>query len=167
MGLWGPTLEERLAGAARALDAAGAYGATEDLTNFAQARAELGRARDLAKTGRQWEARRAAVRASSYATLAQRDALVRREEQRRQAEAIVRGLEEGIEALEKLYSEVTPGLDKAKTSRLLSLMKEARQAVATLALAYEQGRYDEVIDGENEAVNALGGTRQELTAAKR
>jgi hypothetical protein len=167
LGVIGPSGRELSEQAARSLEAARAYGATEDLPSFQAAVGELERARDLARRGEDRQAWRAAAQASAHAIVAQRQALSGREEQRHQAEAIVAHIDRLVSELEDLYVAVTPGLDKPRVARLLSLMKVARQAGASLGLAYEQGNYRKVVDDEKGARAMLAAVREALTGAKR
>src|SRR5437660_502285 len=105
LGLMGPTADERIESAQRALQAARAYGA-EGLSVYGEASRELDRARQLAREGSDRAARHAAARAERAAVAAQRSALVTREDERRRAEAIVNDVDKQLNDLENLYSAV-------------------------------------------------------------
>jgi hypothetical protein len=165
IGLWGPNFSERLSEAERAVGTARHYGARDETPDLAAALGELEQARGLRKAGKDRQARLAASRALDHAIRAQRQALLGRETARRRAAGIVKDLDRGVEDLEKLYSERAPGLDRKTTSRLFSQMKDARQAAATLVLAYQKGGYDEVIAGEALAKQVLASTAEQLRAA--
>src|SRR5688572_5106160 len=141
LGVVGPTAQDRIDEAARAIAAARAYGGGAALAPLKMAEDEVARARTLAAQGREREARHAAVRATSAAIEAQKMALVAHTEVRQQAEAVYNDLDRQIMALEKLYEEITPGLEKEQTAQLLSLMKLTRQTTGLLFLAYEQHDY--------------------------
>ena len=164
-GIWGPNFAERLSEAERAVGTARHYGARDDAPDLSAALLEIERAQGLRKIGHHRQARLAASRALEHAIRAQRQALLGREAARRRAAGIVKDLDRGVEDLEKLYSERVPGLDRSTTSRLFSQMKEARQAAATLVLAYQKGGYDEVIAGEALAKKVLASTAEQLRAA--
>jgi len=166
-GLWGPSFPERLSEAERAVSAARHYGAREGdaAPDLAAALREIEHAQGLRKIGKHRQARLAASRALDHAIRAQRQALLAREAARRRAAGIVKDLDRGVEDLEKLYSDRAPGLDRPTTSRLFSQMKDARQAAATLVLAYQKGGYDEVIAGEAFAKKVLASTAEQLRAA--
>jgi hypothetical protein len=165
LGLSGPEVEDVIAGAEHAVEAARIYGATEDLSRFAAAERELESARALAQRGRKREARQAARRASEQAILAQRDALLRRDAQRRQAQAVVEEADRRLNDLEKIYTQVTKGLEKRKVAELLSSMKEARQAGAGLVLAFEQDDYPKVLADQAAAFATLDVVLAELRKA--
>ena len=166
LGLIGPTPEELVDGAARSLEVARTYGADEQLATFAAAAKELETARDLARRGKSRQARRAAATVVSLANEAQRLALSRREEERRRVEAIVKEVDRMLNELEDLYRVVTQGLDKARVSRLLSLMKESRRAGAALFLANDQGNYRKVIQDEKATKEALAAARETLRSVR-
>ena len=167
MGLLGPSDQERIDRAARAVDAARAYGATANIPAFAAAQADLERARGSLAQGRAGEARRTAESAVDHAVEAQRVALVRAQETRRRAEEVVDELDREVNRLEELYSTVAPGLDKATVSGLLSHMKRAREAAATLFLAKDQGNFARVVAGEAPARQVLAEARARLEASRR
>jgi hypothetical protein len=166
LGVMGPTVDEEIAGASRAVEAARSYGAQDGQVPFDAARKELQSARELAERKHGHEARWAARRARASAVEAQRYALAARDERRRRAGQIVNEVDKMINGLEDLYSEVTPGLDRETVSRLLSLMKGARQTGAGLFLAYEQGNYDRVVEDEKGVREALRSVQQALQSAK-
>ena len=165
-GVIGPSPDETIAAAERALNAARTYGATPEMPALAAAARELERARALAAEGHGRDARHASKRAQDLAVEAQRAALVRRDETRRQAEVVYNDLDRQINDLEKLYSTVTPGLDKQEVGELLTLMKVTRASAAMLFLAYEQENYKAVVDGEPAARAAIARMRSRLEAAR-
>jgi hypothetical protein len=165
-GLLGPTAAERVDEAARAVAIARAYGAT-DGPALRAAEAELARARERAAAGDERDARRAAQAATAAAIEAQRAALVARSGRAARAEAAYGDLEREINALEKLYGEVTPGLPRARVSELLSAMKATRQATGAVFLAYEQKDYGTVLAREGRAREAVAAMRRALEAARR
>ena len=166
-GLMGPSAQERIDEAARAIATARAYGGGEGLAPLKAAEDEIARARALAQEGRERDARRAALRATTNAIEAQKMALVAHTEVRQQAEAVYNDLDRQIIDLEKLYAEVTPGLEKEQVARLLSLMKVTRQSTGLLFLAYEQKDYGTVVDREGRAREAVGTARKTLESARR
>jgi hypothetical protein len=165
LGLLGPSVDEVIAAASNALDAAHAYGADASLREVQAAERELLMARERAARGQGREARQAAARAGDLAIAAQRIALGRVSEERRRAETVVAGVDRLINELEEIYTEVTPGLPRADVDELVSLMKASRRTGAGLVLAYEQGRYREVLDGEEATRAALLAAREKLRAA--
>jgi hypothetical protein len=98
---------------------------------------------------------------------AQRLALTRREETRREAQKILVRVDAGINDLEELYGQVVPGLDRATVGRLLGVMKEARSTGAALFLAQQQGDHEKVVAGEAATLEALSSARRRLEAARR
>jgi hypothetical protein len=167
LGLLGPSPEERVTGAERALGVARAYGALPEDAAVRAAEQELAVARRLVSEGHGREARAAAERAAAQAVAAQREALVRRDEARRRAKAVVDELDRRINDLEDLYTSVTPGLPKAEVSRLFSRMKRAREASGTLFLAFEDGQHDRLMAEAPKAREILLETERELRAARR
>jgi hypothetical protein len=166
-GVIGPTPEETIATAERALEAARTYGATPDIQAFAAAQKELERARGLAAQGKGREARHASKQAQKLAVEAQRLALVRKDEVRHHADLIYNDLDRQINDLEKLYSAATPGLEKKQVGELLSLMKATRVATGAVFLAYEREDYPAVVDGEAKAHAAIAQMKSSLEAARR
>jgi hypothetical protein len=166
-GALGPTAQDRIDEAVRAIATARAYGGGADLAPLKAAEDEVARARALAQQGRQREARHAAARATSSAIEAQKMALVGHTEVRKKAETVYNDLDRQINDLEKLYAAVTPGLEKEQTAQLLSLMKVTRQSTGLLFLAYEQQDYGTVVDGEPKAREAVQSARKTLESARR
>jgi len=166
-GVLGPSAEEMIAGAQRALDAARTYGATPALPAYTTAQKELDRARSLAAQSQGREARHAARRAQALAVEAQRVAIVHGEETRQAATVIYKDLDREIVDLEKLYSAVTPGLEKEKVGELLSLMKTTRAITGTLFLAYEQEDFQAVLEGEARGREAVAQMRARLVGARK
>src|SRR5262245_38623728 len=146
LGVLGPTVEDEIAAASRAVEAARSYGAKDGQQPFDTAQRQLRRAHDLHEQRHGHEAREVARQARAAAIEAQRYALATRDERRRRAGQIVGEVDKMLNGLEDLYGEVTPGLERETVSRLLSLMKGARQSGAGLFLAYDQGNYDKVVD---------------------
>jgi len=167
LGVLGPTAQQRIAEAGRAIATARAYGGGAGLAPLKAAEDGVASARALAEQGREREARRTAVRATTAAIEAQRMALVAHTEVRQQAETVYKNLDRQINDLEKLYASITPGLDKAQTSRLVSLMKVTRQSAGLVFLAYEQKDYGTVVDREPAARAAVESARKTLQSARR
>jgi hypothetical protein len=166
LGMMGPTPEEGVANADRALGAARTYGAAS-LPVFQKAEHERDRARELAQSGHTREARRAAEEATALATEAQKQALVRRSDAQERAQVVYTDLDKQINDLEKLYSATAPGLEKQQVGELLSLMKVTRQSAGVVFLAYEQKDWAGVLGGEARAREVIAGTRQALQSARR
>jgi len=154
LGLLGPSLDEILEATARSVETARLYGATEDLPSFEAASRELEHARELGAHGEERRARHAARLAGAHALVAQREALARKEAERRHAEMVHDEVDAALNDLEGLYDRVERMGEKGAAAPLLSTMKAARQAGAGLILAYEQGNYAKVI-AEEAAVRAL------------
>ncbi len=93
--------------------------------------------------------------------MAQRDALVRRDSERRQAEAIVTEADRRLNELEALYARLTKG-ERARGSELLPLMKSARQAGSGLILRYEQDDFTRVLAERDAALAVLDRVRMKL-----
>jgi len=166
-GVVGPSPEETIATSERALEAARTYGATPDIPAFAAAEKELDRARSLAAQNHGREARHASKHAQQLAVEAQRQALVRRDETRHHAEHIYDDLDRQVNDLEKLYSSVTPSLDKKQVGELLSQMKATRVVTGAVFLAHEREDFQGVVDGEAKAHAAVAQMRSRLEAARR
>jgi hypothetical protein len=166
LGVLGPSPEESVAIADRALAVARTYGAVS-LPVYQQAVAERDRARALVGRGPARDVRRAAEKAVTLATEAQKQALVHRSESQQRAEVVYTDLDKQINDLEKLYSATAPGLEKEKVGELLSLMKVTRQSAGVVFLAYEQKDWNGVLGGEAHAREVIAGTRSALQAAKR
>jgi hypothetical protein len=166
-GVLGPSPEETIAAAERALEAARTYGATPDMPSFVAAQKELERARSLTAQNRGRDARHASKHAQDLAIEAQRLALVRRDERRHQAELIYNDLDRQVNELEKLYSSVTPGLEKTEIGELLSLMKATRVVTGTVFLAHEREDFQGVVDGETRAREAITQMKSRLEGARR
>lgn len=167
LGLLGPTAYDRIDEASRAIAAARAYGGGAFLPTMKAAEDRVASARALAGQGREREARREAVRATRAAIEAQKLALVAHGEVRLRAKEVYTDLEGQIDALEKLYGAVVPGLPKEQAAPLLSLMKVTRQATGALFLAYEQQDYGKVVDGAARAREAVARARGALESARR
>lgn len=165
-GLLGPTAADRIEEAQRAIAIARAYGGGEGLAPLLAAEDGVARATALAGQGHERDARRAALRATTSAIEAQKMALVAHTEQREKAQALYDDLDRRINDLEKLYDAVVPGLDKARTAQLLSLMKATRQSTGLLFLAYEKQDFGAVIEGAPRARAAVDAARQTLESAR-
>ncbi len=165
LGVIGPQVPEAIAGAGRSLAAARRYGADDAMPTVQEALRHLREARALQEGGEGRRARRAAAAAAERAIAAQGEALARREQQRRKAQAISGDVDRLLNSLEDLYGHVSPGLDKAQTAALLSRLKSARQTGAALILAFEQGNYARVISDEAATRQALEAVREEMKAA--
>jgi len=166
LGLLGPSPEERVETAERALVVARSYGGAA-LPDTRRAEEACAQARALAQAGHDREARKVAAQALALATEAQRQALVHRTDAQQRAEAVYNDLDRQINDLERLYSAVTPGLDKEQVGQLLSLMKVTRQSAGTVFLAYEQQDWGGVLKGESNARQVISTTRDALKAAGR
>jgi hypothetical protein len=166
LGLIGPSPEDCVDNADRALAVARTYGAVS-LPIYQQAEHERDRARGLARGGQAREARRAAEQAAALAIEAQKQALVRRQDTQERAQVVYTDLDKQINDLEKLYSATAPGLEKEQVGELLSLMKITRQSAGVVFLAYEQKDWNGVLGGEARAREVIAGTRQALQSAKR
>lgn len=166
-GVIGPSPDETIAAAERAMEAARTYGATPDMAPFAAAQKELERARSLGAQNRGRDARHASKHAQDLAIEAQRLALVRRDETRHHAELVYNDLDRQVNELEKLYSSVTPGLEKTQVGELLSLMKATRVVTGTVFLAHEREDFQGVVDGEARARAAVAQMKSRLEAARR
>jgi hypothetical protein len=167
LGVLGPSPDETIATAERALEAARTYGATPAIPAFAAAQKELERARALAAQNQRREARHASKRAQDLAVEAQRAALVHRDEARTHATRVYNDLDRQVNDLEKLYSAVTPGLEKASVGELLSLMKITRMSTGVVFLAYEREDFPSVLESESKARGAIAQMRSRLEAARR
>jgi len=111
-GLIGPSVQDRIAEAERALRAAESYGARPDSPAMLSARQEVEAARRLAGQGSDRAARHAAQRAQARATEAQATALVSEGLSEQKAHALVQDLDREVNELENLYAKVSPGLDR-------------------------------------------------------
>lgn len=165
LGVLGPSAEEQVASAAKAVEAARRYGADEQLPSYLAAGKDLEEAQALLRSGRPREGRSAALRAAEKAVVAQRDALVRRDAERRRAEAIVAEADRRLIELEALYGRASKTAGKARVAELLDRMKAARQAGSGLILLYEEDDYARVIAGEKEAFATLDAVRESLRQA--
>lgn len=167
LGVLGPTAKERIEEAGRAIATARAYGGGAGLAPLTAAENGVAQARALAEQGHEREARRAAVRATTSAIEAQRMALVAQTEVRQRAQAVYDDLDRQINGLEKLYAEITHGLEKEPTAQLGSLMKATRQSAGLFFLAYEQKDYGTALDRERAARQAVESARRTLESARR
>jgi hypothetical protein len=165
LGLLGPSPQEDVDEADRAISVARTYGAVS-LPIFQKAEHERDRARELVQAGRGREARHAAEQAMAYAVEAQKQALVRRSDAQLRAEAVYTDLDRQINDLEKLYAEVAPGVEKERLGQLLSLMKGTRQSAGIVFLAYEQQDWPGVLQGEARAREQIAVMRQALESAR-
>jgi hydroxylamine reductase (hybrid-cluster protein) len=165
LGVIGPKVPEAIAGAESSLTAARRYGADDAMPAVQEAMRHLEEARALEARGEGRRARRAAAAAAEQAILAQGQALARREQRRRQAQAITSDIDRMLNSLEELYGRISPGLGKAQTTALLSRLKSGRQTGAALILAFDQGNYARVIADEAATRKALEAVREEMKAA--
>lgn len=165
-GLLGPAPEEYVERAQRAINVARTYGAAS-LPEFQKAEHERDRARELIRMGRRRESRRAAEQATAFATEAQKQALLRRSDTQQRALVAYNDLDRQINDLEKLYSAVTPALEREQVGQLLSLMKLTRQSAGAAFLAYEQQDWDGVLKAEGPAREIIANTRRSLESARR
>jgi hypothetical protein len=165
-GVLGPSPDDAIATADHALEAARTYGATPDIPAFAAAQKELERARALAAQNHGREARHVSKHAQELAVEAQRMALVRRDETRHHATLVYNDLDRQINDLEKLYSAVTPRLEKSEVGELLTLMKVTRASAGALFLAYQQEDFKSVVEGEAKAKSAIAQMRGRLESAR-
>ncbi len=166
LGVMGPTPQEDVDQVDRAINVARTYGAAS-LPVFQKAQDERDRARELVKAGRGREAHRMAEQAMAYAVEAQKQALVRRSDAQQRAEVVYNDLDRQINELEKIYTEVAPGVEKTELGRLLSMMKVTRQAAGVVFLAYEQQDWPGVLKGEGRAREEIAVMRKALEAARR
>jgi hypothetical protein len=166
-GVLGPTTQERIDEAGRAIAIARAYGGGPGLAPLKAAEDEVARARALAQQGREREARHAAARATTSAIEAQKLALAASAEAENKAQAAYDDLDRQINDLEKVFAEVKPGLQKEQTAELVSLMKATRQTAGLLFLAYEQKDYGTVLEREPPARQAVESARKTVESARK
>lgn len=166
LGLWGPTVEDEIAAAERALAVAEDYGARVDAAPFVAARADVERARGLLAADEPWRSRRAARSAARYAVEAQRHALTERETLRRRSAAIAVEIDRRLDDLETLHAELSVGADKPAASAMMSVMKDARRRGAGVLLAIEEGDYPRAVAGESPALAALEAAPKQLRDAR-
>jgi len=165
LGLIGPTAEDRIAEAERAMRAAESYGAREDWAPLGGARQELETARRLAAEGDHRGARQAALRATDWASEAQAAALFAERQASQRAQAVVEDLDGQVNELEDMFEALPEGLTRESRSALLKKMRVARKAAATVFLAHDEKRFADALAREQEARRALGETRAALEAA--
>jgi hypothetical protein len=166
-GVIGPTVEDRIGEARRAIAAARAYGGDAETPALKTAEEGVARATTLAGDGREREARRAAIDATSAAVEAQKQALVASSGLREKAESVNDDLDRQISDLEKLYDAVAPALPKEQASRLLSMMKATRQSAGALFLAYETQDYAAVVEREERVRASVASARRALESAQK
>jgi hypothetical protein len=165
-GVIGPSVADEIAGASRTVEAARAYGASDESRPLGAAERELALARSRAAAGDNHAARRAARDARDHGIEAQRSALAERETLRRSARIVVNATDDRLNELEDLYAQATVGKDKATVASLLSLMKASREEGAGLFLAYEEGDYRHVVGDEPGVTKALRAARETLVRAR-
>jgi hypothetical protein len=165
VGVIGPSVDEVVAASAATVEVARTYGATDALPAFAAAERELAQARAAAGQGQGREARRAAASSREHAVRAQREALLRRDQERRGASAVAAEVDRRLNELEAVYGRAAKGLDKKGRAELIGLMKTARQAGSGLILAYEQRDYARVLAEAPKAMHVLDGVRERLARA--
>jgi hypothetical protein len=115
LGLIGPSPEDCVANADRALAVARTYGAASPPI-YQQAEHERDRARELVRNGPAREARRAAEQATTLAIEAQKQALVRRQDTQERAEVVYTDLDKQINELEKLTPRRRPGWRRSRSA---------------------------------------------------
>jgi hypothetical protein len=164
-GVIGPSVQDRIAEAERAMHAAESYGARPDSAAMVAARQELETARRLAGQGRDRAARQAAQRARARATEAQAAALVNEGLAEQKAHAVVQDLDREVNDLENLYAKVSPGLDRPARSALQKRMRDARRAAAIVFLAHDEKRFADALAREGEARRVLAEMRAVLEGA--
>lgn len=162
LGLWGPSVQDELGGAERALNTAREYGASEDEPAFVAARTDIERARQLVQDGHEWRARHAARRASTQAVEAQRAVLAAKETARRQSATVASEIDRRLNELEALHAELSTGVDKPTASAMMSIMKEARRKGAGVLLSIEEGDYGRAIGHHEAALATLDSARRRL-----
>ncbi len=166
-GILGPTAAEEIETTTRSLETAKLYGAELGLPARDAAQAGLAHAQELLAAGHNRRAKQVAIEAREHAIAAQREALARREDERRRSRQIVAEIDHTLSDLEELYKKAAEGKDKAATGNLLAVMRDARETGASLFLAFEQGNFRKVI-GESEAVKThLAGAKISLEAARK
>jgi hypothetical protein len=166
LGLIGPTAEDRIAEAERAVRAAESYGATAEAPAMAAAQREIQEARRLKAAGDERGGRAAALRAVARASEAQATALTAEGQARIRARRVVEELDAEVNALEDLLEEVSPSVSRDTRSALLKRMRAARKAAASVFLANDEERYEDAVKAEEEARRALAETRAALEAAR-
>lgn len=166
-GFVGPSTDEHVAAARRAVQVAQGYGGRADeIPALAAAERELAAAEALAGRGQGHEARHAAERALQLAGQAQQTAIVNREGMRLRAKRVVDTLDQRVDELEELYSANSKGVGAERSRYLFSRMKQARAASARLVLAWEQQDYRTVLEGEATALQVLDEMKRELQGGK-
>jgi len=166
LGLWGPSVEDEIGSAERALHAAKDYGAREDEPAFVAVRREIDEARRHLRQDEDWRARRSARRATEHAIEAQRVALTARETARRQSATVAVEIDRRLNDLEAVYTELAVGADKPTTSAMISVMKDARRKGASVLLAIEEGDYRRAVGQEAAAIATLDTAKQRLREAR-
>lgn len=166
LGLIGPTAEDRIAEAERAVRTAESYGARADAPAMLAARKEIDQARRLKQAGDERGGRVAALRAVARASEAQAVALVDEGQARHRVRGVVDDLDTEVNSLEKLYEDVAPNVTRETRSELLKKMRSARKAAAAVFLAHDEQRFEDALKAEAEARRALADTRAALEAAR-
>jgi len=166
LGLWGPSVEDEIGAAERALHAAKDYGAREDEPTFVAVRREIDEARRHLQQGEDWRARRSARRATEQAIEAQRVALTARETARRQSATVAVEIDRRLNDLEAVYAELSKGADKPTTSAMISVMKDARRKGASVLLAIEEGDYSRAVGQQAAAIATLETAKERLREAR-
>lgn len=164
-GVIGPSVQDRIAEAERAVNAAVSYGARPESAPMVAARQELETARRLAGQGSDRAARDAARRAQERATEAQAAALVSEGQAEQRAHAVVQDLDREVNDLENLYGKVSAGLDRPGRSALQKRMRETRRAAAIVFLAHDENRFADALAREQEARRVLADMRAVLEGA--
>ena len=163
-GWIGPSVEERIEEAGRALDAAQQYGAGPGLPAYVGAGSALERARARASVGRPGDARREARDALRLALDAQRLALAQFEDQRRAAQKVVRQIDDRLDEIEELFARLPRDLDETVAAEMSSLLKATHREGAGLWLAFEEQRFDHVLHECERVLAVLDANRGTLRA---
>lgn len=161
-GLVGPSPQDEVDATARALETATLYGAEPGMPAFEAAGKQLADARALLAAGHGFAARKAALAARDGAIAAQREALTRREDERRRAQHVVDEIDALLSGLEDASQAAAAGKDKAETARVVSIMRESRRTGADLFLAFEQNNFRKVLTEEAAVKQRLAQARAEL-----
>ncbi len=161
-GWIGPSVEERIEEAQRALAAAHQYGAGPGLPAYVAAESALERASARAGAGRLGAARREARDALQQALDAQRLALAQFEDERRAAQKVVRQIDDRLDEVEELFARLPRDMDQAAAAEMSSLLKATRRAGAGLWLAFEEQRFDDVLRERDRVLAVLDANRETL-----
>jgi DNA anti-recombination protein RmuC len=166
LGVTGPSPADEVEATARALHTATLYGAEAGMPAFDEAQKEMQAARALLAAGQGFGARKAALAARTGAIAAQREALTRREDERRRAQQAVDEIDKLLNDLEDANKTAAAGQEKDERNRLITIMKESRQAGAALFLAFEQNNYRKVLSEEAAVKASLAASKTALEGAR-